>query len=719
MELWPGNPSPPGATWDGQGTNFALFSERATSVDLCLFDDDRLSGSLGRFPTSVETRLPLTEVDGHVWHGYLPGVMPGQRYGYRVDGPWEPHRGLRFNPSKLLVDPYALAIDGRLDWHEAVFGHSSGGPDDQRDRRDSAPHVPRSVVADTLFPWGDDTHPRTAWHDTVIYELHVKGFTALHPDVPPRLRGTYAGLASPPVIDYLVGAGRDRGGAHARPPLRVGAQPAAPGPDQLLGLQHARLLRPPRRVLVVGHPGRAGAGVQVDGAGPARGGHRGDPRRRLQPHRRGRPVRPHPQPAGDRQPLLLPAGRGRPAPLRRLHRLRQHPQRRPPRGPPPHPRQPPLLGHRHARRRLPLRPGLRPGPGDARGRPAELVLRPHPPGPGRVRGQAHRRAVGPGGGRLPGGQLPGPVDGMEREVPGRGPRLLAGEGGEPGRDGLPAHRVERPLPGQRPQAVGVDQLRHRPRRVHPPRPGLLRPQAQRVQRRAQPRRHRRQPVVELRGRGRHRRSRRARPPPPPAAQLPGHPVPVPGGADAGGGRRAGAHPAGQQQRLLPGQRRVVGGLGPRGRRGRPAGVHPAPAATAAGPPRVPAAAVLPGASHPRPGGGRRVGLGPGRHRLVRPRRPGDDRAAVGGEHGAGAGHVPQRRRDLGAGAAGPTDRRRQLPRAAQRAQPGRTSACRARRWASAFELVLDTADHREGLFFPAGDEVGLLAYSLVVLRKIA
>jgi glycogen operon protein len=207
MELWPGNPSPPGATWDGQGTNFALFSERATTVELCLFDDERLSGSLGRFPTSVETRLPLTEVDGHVWHGYLPGVMPGQRYGYRVDGPWEPHRGLRFNPTKLLVDPYALAIDGRLDWHEAVFGHSSGGPDDQRDRRDSAPHVPRSVVADTLFPWGDDTHPRTAWHDTVIYELHVKGFTALHPDVPPRLRGTYAGLASPPVIDYLVGLG--------------------------------------------------------------------------------------------------------------------------------------------------------------------------------------------------------------------------------------------------------------------------------------------------------------------------------------------------------------------------------------------------------------------------------------------------------------------------------------------------------------------------------
>ncbi|MEA2931509.1 MAG: isoamylase, partial [Actinomycetota bacterium] len=179
MELWPGNPSPPGATWDGQGTNFALYSERATAVDLCLFDDDQLGGPLGEPPggtdASVETRLPLIEVDAHVWHGYVPGVMPGQRYGYRVHGPWDPARGLRFNPSKLLVDPYALAIDGRLDWHEAVFGHVAGAADDIRDPRDSARHVPRSVVADTLFPWGADIHPRTPWHETVIYELHVKG----------------------------------------------------------------------------------------------------------------------------------------------------------------------------------------------------------------------------------------------------------------------------------------------------------------------------------------------------------------------------------------------------------------------------------------------------------------------------------------------------------------------------------------------------------------
>jgi glycogen operon protein len=207
VELWPGNPSPPGATWDGQGTNFALYSERATAVDLCLFEDGPDRGSLHGPATGAELRLPLTEVDAHVWHGYVPGVMPGQCYGYRVHGAWDPPRGLRFNPSKLVVDPYALAIDGRLDWHEAVFGHGAGGPDDLRDHRDSARHVPRSVVADSLFPWGDDTHPRTPWHETVIYELHVKGFTALHPEVPPRLRGTYAGLASPPVIDYLVGLG--------------------------------------------------------------------------------------------------------------------------------------------------------------------------------------------------------------------------------------------------------------------------------------------------------------------------------------------------------------------------------------------------------------------------------------------------------------------------------------------------------------------------------
>ncbi|MFP5318231.1 MAG: glycogen debranching protein GlgX [Acidimicrobiia bacterium] len=193
---WPGSPYPLGATWDGEGTNFAIYSEVARSVTLCLFDpDDR------------ETRVALPEVSAFVWHGYVPGVGPGQRYGFRVDGPYEPAHGLRCNPAKLLVDPYARAIDGELDWDDSVFGYTVGKDDTHRDHRDSAPHVPKSVVADTLFPWGDDQRPNTPWHETVIYETHVKGFTARHPGVPEALRGTYAGLASPAAIEHLSDLG--------------------------------------------------------------------------------------------------------------------------------------------------------------------------------------------------------------------------------------------------------------------------------------------------------------------------------------------------------------------------------------------------------------------------------------------------------------------------------------------------------------------------------
>jgi isoamylase len=196
MDVWPGSPHPLGATWDGEGTNFALFSEGADAVSLCLFDG-----------AGVETCVPLTEVTAHVWHGYVAGVGPGSHYGFRVSGPYDPAWGLRFNPHKLVVDPYARAIDGVLDWDDAVFGYRVGGDDNVADERDSAPHVPRSVVADPLFPWVHDHRPDTPWHDTVIYETHVKGFTARHPGVPERLRGTYAGLASPAAVDHLVKLG--------------------------------------------------------------------------------------------------------------------------------------------------------------------------------------------------------------------------------------------------------------------------------------------------------------------------------------------------------------------------------------------------------------------------------------------------------------------------------------------------------------------------------
>ena len=199
-DLWPGRPAPLGATWDGEGTNFALYSESAEAVELCLVEPD------GR-----ECRLALTEVTGYVWHGYVPGVAPGQHYGYRVRGPYDPARGFRFNPAKLLLDPRAKAIDRVSDWDPAVFGYVRGGggsvDDSHPDPRDSAPHVPWSVVVDPSFPWGYDHSPGTPWADTVIYETHVRGFTTRHPGVPEGLRGTYAGLASPAAIDHLTQLG--------------------------------------------------------------------------------------------------------------------------------------------------------------------------------------------------------------------------------------------------------------------------------------------------------------------------------------------------------------------------------------------------------------------------------------------------------------------------------------------------------------------------------
>jgi isoamylase len=188
---WPGTPYPLGATYDGVGTNFAMFSEVAERVELCLFDDQ-----------GEETRITLPEVDGFVHHGYLPTVGPGQRYGYRVHGPYDPERGLRNNPNKLLIDPYAKAITGEVEWDESLFGYPFGSPDERNDQ-DSAGHVPLSVVVNPFFDWSNDRPPRTPYNESVIYEAHVRGLTMNHPEVPKSLRGTYAGLAHPAVIDHL------------------------------------------------------------------------------------------------------------------------------------------------------------------------------------------------------------------------------------------------------------------------------------------------------------------------------------------------------------------------------------------------------------------------------------------------------------------------------------------------------------------------------------
>ncbi|MPZ86832.1 MAG: glycogen debranching protein GlgX [Nitriliruptorales bacterium] len=196
VHVWPGNPYPLGATWDGRGTNFALFSEHADGVELCLFD---VHGH--------EHRVEMVEQTAFIWHAYLPGVGPGQRYGYRVHGPFDPQAGHRFNPDKLLIDPYAKAIEGGLDWDDRMFGYPLGGSDLERDDRDSAAHVPKSIVANPFYDWGEDRHPRVPWNRTIIYEAHVKGMTMLNQLVEPELRGTYAGLASPAVIDYLTSLG--------------------------------------------------------------------------------------------------------------------------------------------------------------------------------------------------------------------------------------------------------------------------------------------------------------------------------------------------------------------------------------------------------------------------------------------------------------------------------------------------------------------------------
>ncbi|WP_367123765.1 glycogen debranching protein GlgX [Streptomyces phytohabitans] len=195
MQVWPGHAYPLGATYDGAGTNFAVFSEAADRVELCLLHED---GS--------ETAVELRESDAFVRHAYLPGVMPGQRYGFRVHGPYEPERGRRCNSAKLLLDPYAKAVSGRIDWHEAVYGYHFDAPE-RRNDLDSAPHTVSAVVVNPYFDWGNDRLPRTDYHRTVLYEAHVKGLTMLHPELPRELRGTYAALAHPAVIDHLTRLG--------------------------------------------------------------------------------------------------------------------------------------------------------------------------------------------------------------------------------------------------------------------------------------------------------------------------------------------------------------------------------------------------------------------------------------------------------------------------------------------------------------------------------
>jgi glycogen operon protein len=237
MKTRPGNPYPLGATWDGSGVNFALFSEHAAGVELCLFD--------GRDGDQEVARIAMREQTDQVWHIYLPEARPGQRYGYRVHGPYDPANGHRFNPAKLLLDPYAKAIDGTIRWSDALFGYSIGHLDADlaRDGRDSAANTPKSTVIDPAFTWGGDRPPRIPWNETVIYEVHVKGFSLRNPDIPQAPWGHLRRPARPAALDYLRALGVTALELlpvhHSWPTSTRGARP-----DQLLGIQLHRLLRP-------------------------------------------------------------------------------------------------------------------------------------------------------------------------------------------------------------------------------------------------------------------------------------------------------------------------------------------------------------------------------------------------------------------------------------------------------------------------------------------
>ena len=201
IKILPGSSTPLGATWDGKGVNFAIYSQRAHMIELCLFSGDKSQREFARIKINART--------GNNWHCYIPDLNPGQLYGYRVYGPYKPNSGLRFNPNKLLLDPYSKAISGDVQLGDIHYDYKIDKKETRLlpDPNDSAPFMPKSVVVDTSFDWGNDCKPEIPWSDTIIYELHVKGFTILNHQIPKPIRGTYAGLCSPPALDYIKSLG--------------------------------------------------------------------------------------------------------------------------------------------------------------------------------------------------------------------------------------------------------------------------------------------------------------------------------------------------------------------------------------------------------------------------------------------------------------------------------------------------------------------------------
>ena len=411
-DVWPGRPFPLGATWDGNGTNFSLFSENAERVELCLFDDD-----------DIEERIEVTERTAFNWHVYLPGVGPGQRYGYRVHGPYDPRAGHRFNANKLLIDPYAKSIEGKVRWNRGNVlpvrprpRRPATTPTSSATTRTPRSRSPSRVVVDDRFDWEDDRPPDTPMDKTVIYETHVKGFTMRHPGVREDLRGTYAGLASEAAIEHFQSLGVTA--VELLPIHHIADESflADRGLTNYWGYSTIGYLAPHSGYAATGIRGqevrefkgmvkalhRAGIEVILDVVynHTAEGNHLGpmlsfkgvdnksyyrlmpdDPHFYMDFTGTGNSLNPRP-------PERAAADHGLAA----------------------------LLGRRVPRRRLPLRPRQRARARVLRRRPPRQLLRRHPPGPDPLPGEADRRAVGRRPRRLPGRQLPGPVVGVERHL---------------------------------------------------------------------------------------------------------------------------------------------------------------------------------------------------------------------------------------------------------------------------------------------------------------
>ena len=490
-----------------------MYAGHAEGVEVCLFDEGDTNGE-------SERRFVLGERAHGWWFGLLPGVTAGQRYGLRVHGPWDPELGLLHNPAKLLLDPYARALEGEVRWGPEVYGHEVDEALARGRRRPVRPGQPRPRAPGGGGPRRLRLGGRQPAGALAQRDGRLRGARP-QPDAAPP--GRAAGAArhlrrpGPPGVGgapHLPRRDHRRAAAGARLHERAPAGP--PRPRQPLGVQHPRLPRPARGLRGGPRPAGGRRRGQGHGQAPAPGRSRGAPRRRLQPHRRAGARGRHPLLAGAGPARLLPPRRARAR--HRRHRLRQHPRPAAPRGVPDGARLAAALGAGVPRRRLPLRPRRRARPGPRR------RLRPRPPlprraalGPGALPGQARRRAVGPRDARLAHRAVPAAVHGVERPVPRHRPPVLGRRRARPDprparhrppgpRD--PTRRLPRPLRQPRPRSHRLGQLRHRARRLHPRRPRDVRPQAQRRQRRGQPRRQRRQRLVEPRRRGAHRRPRR-------------------------------------------------------------------------------------------------------------------------------------------------------------------------------------------------------------------